>query len=110
MTWLKIAVGVLALGLIFAAGWQVNTWRTDAGRAKALSEELRAKEELYAKADRWAEDLWRELNEERRLRAERKDKALAELTKRLPLDPRCDLPDDFAGVLNKARGVPQAEP
>ena len=110
MTWLKIAVGVLTIGLIFFGGWQVNTWRTEAERAKVLSDELREKEELYAKADRWAEDLWRELNAERKLRAERKDKALAELTKRLPLDPRCDLPADFAGVLNKARGVPETNP
>lgn len=106
MIWLKTAAYAAVCLSLLIAGWQVNSWREGAKRAAALQATIDDVRKEHASAQRYADQLFRDLTDERADRQKRIDKAVAAFTRRVPIDPRCDYPDDIAGVLNNARGMP----
>lgn len=112
MSKLKIGLFVACLAVFAYLGTQVATWRADAGRAQALSAEL--KEQMRGRVDAEVERN-RLRAEVIALRLDAQEVARATATKRevrrviqyVPKMVGCDLPDEPVGLLNRARaGVP----
>lgn len=97
----KISVVVVLLMVVAWCGWKVNEWRTEAARATALAEQVRAERIKASQADAARLRMEKSLREKGVAIVER----VKVVKKMVPhvVQVNCDLPDEFAGELQRLR-------
>ena len=112
MSKLKIALFVACIAAFAYLGGQVASWRAQAGRAAALSAELKAQQmarvaaEVERDASR-AEVIALRLDAQEAARATSTKREVRRVIQYVPASVDCDLPDEPVGLLNRARaGMP----
>ncbi|MFN9915110.1 MAG: hypothetical protein ACK53L_21145 [Pirellulaceae bacterium] len=115
MSWLRTIAAFACLAAVAYLGWQVSSWRAQAGRADALSVELRAQKMARATAEverdaSRAEVIALRLDAQEAARATSTKREVRRVIQYVPKTVACDLPDEPVGVLNRARaGMPAAD-
>lgn len=91
---------VLLLGVAWC-GWKVNQWRTDAARATALAEQVKIERIRSARADAARLKIEKSLRETGVAVIERV-RVVKQMVPHV-VQVGCDLPDEFAGELQRLR-------
>lgn len=91
------------LAVIFTLGWQANGWRLKAHQAEGYRLELRNEMQRRIAADAKRLALQSELDAAQAQVIERVKIVKQTVTKYVPANPDCDLPDPVAGQLQRLR-------
>ena len=103
MTYLRLGLwAAFVLGLVYA-GWVANGWRLKAATAEGYRLELRNELERRVAADVARLKAQRELATAQARVVEKVKIVKQTVTKYVPQNPECDLPDPVAGQLQRLR-------
>ena len=103
MTYLRLGLSAaFVLGLVYA-GWVANGWRLEAQDAKAARLELSHERERRVRADSERLRVQEALEAAAVKVVERVKVVKQTVTKYVPQNPECDLPDPVAGQLQRLR-------
>ena len=102
--WTTFKTSVIVVFLLGVAwcGWKVNQWRTDAARATALAEQVRIERIKASRADAARLKIEKSLREKGVAVIERV-RVVKKMVPHVVQGPSCDLPDEFAGELQRLR-------
>ena len=102
LTFKNAAYAVGIAGLLWL-GWIANGWRIEASRAEALDHLLKAEMQRRVAADAQRVTVTRQLQEAREKREVVTREVIKRVLVRVPDNVECDIPDEPASMLQRAR-------